>query len=62
MLSYANNNISDEEFVPSYDCYRSKNPDFGYQWNDVFDPENMNSADCKVEFRVEIKTDLRRLE
>ena len=50
MLSYADNNISDEEFVPSYDCY-SKNPDFGYQWNDVFDLENMNSADCKAEFR-----------
>ena len=25
LLSYADNNISDEEFVPSYDCYRSKN-------------------------------------
>ena len=63
MLSYADNNISDEEFVPLYDCYRSKNPDFGYQSNDVFDPdENMNSADCKAEFRVEIKADLRRLE
>ena len=22
MLSYADNNISDEEFVPLYDCYR----------------------------------------
>ena len=43
MLSHADNNISDEEFVPLYDCYRSKNPDFGYQSNDVFDPENMNS-------------------
>ena len=56
MLSYADN-ISDEEFVPPYHCYRSKNPHFGYQWNDVFDPENMNSADCKAEFRVEIKAD-----
>ena len=62
LLSYADKNISDEEFVPLYDCYRSKNPDFGYQWNDVFDPENMNSADCKTEFRVEIKADLRRVE
>ena len=55
MLSYADNNISDEEFVPLYDCYRSKNLDFGYQSYDV---ENMNSADCKAEFRVEIKEDL----
>ena len=51
LLSYADNNISDEEFVPLYDCYRSKNPDFGYQSYDVFDQENMNSADCKAEFR-----------
>ena len=61
LLSYADNNISDEEFVPLYDCYRSKNPDFGYQSYDVFDLENMNSADCKAEFRVE-KADLPRLE
>ena len=59
LLSYTDNNISDEEFVPLYDCYRSKNLDFGYQSYDV---ENMNSADCKAEFRVEIKVDLPRLE
>ena len=52
LLSYADNNISDEEFAPLYDCYRSKNPDFGYQSYDVFDLENMNSADCKAEFRL----------
>ena len=52
MLSYADNNISDEQFLPLYDCYRSKNPDFGYQSYDVFDLENMNSADCKAEFRL----------
>ena len=57
MLSYADNNISDEEFVPFYDCYRSKNPDFGYQLYGVLDLENMNSADSKAEFRVE-KADL----
>ena len=44
LLSYADNNISDEQFVPLYDCYRSKNPAFGYQSFDVFDLENMNSA------------------
>ncbi|CAH3117848.1 unnamed protein product, partial [Pocillopora meandrina] len=37
-----------------------KNPDFGYRLYDVFDLENMNSADCKAEFRVE-KADLLRL-
>ena len=45
-----------------YDCYRSQNPDFGYQSYDVFDLENMNSAECKAEYRVEIKADLCRLE
>ena len=37
-----------------------KSPDFSYQSYDVFDVENMNSADCKAEFRVE-KADLPRL-
>ena len=60
LLSYAGNNISDAEFVPLYDCYRSKNRDFGYQSYDVFDLEIMNSADCKPELRVE-KADLPRL-
>ena len=40
-----------------YDCYRSENPHFGYQSYDVFDLANMNSADCKAEFRVK-KADL----
>ena len=30
-----------------------KNPDFGYQSYDVYDLENMNSADWKAQFRVE---------
>ena len=59
LLSYVDNTISEEEFVLLYDCYRSKNPDIGYQSYDVFDLENMNSADCKAEFRVE-KADLPR--
>ena len=57
LLSYADKNISDEEFVPLYDCNRSKNR--GYQSYDVFDSENINSTDCKAEFQVE-KADLPR--
>lgn len=61
MLCYADNIISDEEFILLYDCYRSKNPDFGYiKSHDYFDLDIMNSADCKAEFRVE-KADLSRL-
>ena len=48
LLSYVDNTISEEEIVLLYDCSRSKNPDFGYQSYDVFDLENMNSADCKA--------------
>ena len=46
-LSYADNNILDEEFGPLYDCYCSKHPDFSYQSYDVFDLANVNSADYK---------------
>ena len=52
LLGYADNNISDEDFLPLYNCYRSNNLGFGYQQYDVFDLENMNSADCKVEIRA----------
>ena len=45
LLINEDNNSSDEEFVPLYDSYCSKNPDFGYQSYDVFDLENTNSAD-----------------
>ena len=58
LLSYADNNISDEEFVPLYDCYRSKNPAFGYQSYDVFDLENINSADCRADFLAHLFAEL----
>ena len=48
LLINADNNISDEEFVPLF----QKNPDFGYQSYDVFDQEKINSADWKARFRV----------
>ena len=60
LLINADNNSSDEEFVPLYDSYCSKNQDFGYQSYDVSDLENMNSADRKARFRVE-KAELPRL-
>ena len=60
MLSYTDNIISDDEFISLYDCYLSKNPDLGYQSQSYFDLDNINSADCKAEFRVE-KADLPRL-
>lgn len=42
LFNYADNVISDEELILLYDCYFSKNPDFGYQSYDNFDLDNMN--------------------
>ena len=59
-LSYVNNVVSDREFVLLYDAYQSKNPDFNYQQYEPFNLDNINSAECKAEFRIE-KADLPRL-
>jgi len=60
LLSYVNNVVSDREFVLLYDAYRSKSPDFNYQQYDPFNLDNIDSAECKAEFRIE-KADLPRL-
>lgn len=60
LLSYVNNVISDREFVLLYDAYQSKNPDFNYQQYDPFNLDDIDSAECKAEFRIE-KADLPRL-
>ena len=60
LLSYVNNVVSDREFVLLYDAYQSKNPDFNYQQYDPFNLNNIDSAECKAEFRIE-KADLPRL-
>ena len=53
LLSYVINNVvSDREFV-LYDAYQSKNPDFNYQQYDQFNLDNIDSAECKAEFRIE---------
>ena len=60
ILLYADNIVSDEEFLLLYDTFSSKNPDFPYGNYERFDLDSMNSAECKAEFRVE-KQDLPRL-
>ena len=59
-LSYVNNVVSDREFVLLYDAYQSKNPDFNYHQYESFNLDNIDSAECKAEFRIE-KADLPRL-
>ena len=57
MLTTNDSSISDEEFVLLYDCFESKNSDLCYECYDKFDFDDMASADCKAEFRIE-KADL----
>ena len=60
ILLYGDEIISDEEFLPLYDSFISKNPDFPHENYQRFDLDSMNSAECKSEFLVE-KRDLPRL-
>ena len=57
---YADNIVSDEEFLLLYDTFRTKNPKFPHGNYERFDLDSMNSAECKVRFRVK-KQDLPRL-
>lgn len=60
MYSYADDIISDDEFVLLYDYYYSKNPDFSYENNSRFDFDALEEAECRADFRVE-KRDLQAL-
>ena len=60
ILLYADNIISDAEFVLLYETFTSKNPDFPYDSYERFNLDSMNAAECKAEFRVE-KQDVPRL-
>ena len=60
LLSYAENLLSDDEFLVLWEDNQSKNPDFPWDRYSPFDLENMDEAECKAEFRVE-KRDLHTL-
>ena len=60
LICYADNMLSDEEFLVLWENYESKNPDFPWDSYDPFTLVNMDEAECKAEFRVE-KNDLQRL-
>ena len=59
-ICYADNMLSDEEFLVLWENYESKNPDFPWDSYDLFTLVNMDEAECKAEFRVE-KNNLQRL-
>ena len=60
LICYADNMLSDEEFLVLWENYESKNPDFPWDRYDPFTLVNMDEAECNTEFRVE-KNDLQRL-
>lgn len=57
LLCYAENLLSDDEFLVLWENNQSSNPDFPWDSYGPFDPENIDEAECKAEFRVE-KRDL----
>ena len=60
LIYYADNMLSDEEFLLLWENYESTNPDFPWDSYDLLTIVNMDEAKYKAEFRVE-KTDLHRL-
>lgn len=57
LLAHDDGDIDDDEFLVLYNLYTSKNPCFPYKDYDKFDINNLDSAECMAEFRVE-KNDL----
>ena len=57
LLCYAENLLSDDEFLVLWENNQSSNPDFPWDSYGPFDLENIDEAECKAEFRVE-KRDL----
>lgn len=53
MLLIDGNIISDDEFSVLWESYRSKNPDFPHSSYARFDLQNIDEAECLVEFRVQ---------
>ena len=60
LLCYAENLLSDDEFLVLWEDNQSKTPDFPWDRYSPFDLENMDEAECKAEFRVE-KRDINTL-
>jgi len=58
LLCYSENLLSDDEFLVPWEDNQSKNPHFPWDRYSLFDLQNINEAECKIEFRVE-KRELR---
>ena len=60
LLCYAENILSNDDFLVLWEDNQSKNPDFPWDRYSPFGFENMNEAESKAEFPVE-KRDLHTL-
>ena len=52
LICFADNVLSDEEFLVLWESCQSKNPDFPWDNYNRFTIEDMDDAECKAEFRV----------
>ena len=50
LICYADNMLSNEEFLVLWENYESKNPDFSWDNYDPFTFENTDEAECKANF------------
>ena len=50
VMGYAKDIVDDDEFLPFYDFYGSKNPDFPYASYLPFDLQDMEDSECLAEF------------
>ena len=52
LICYADNMLSDEEFLVLWESHESKNHDFSWDNYDPFTLENKDEAECKAKFGV----------
>jgi hypothetical protein len=51
ILAYDSSFIDEDEFVLLYDMCHSKNPELPYQNYESFELDNIDEAECEVQFR-----------
>ena len=59
-MSHIQDLITDDELLLLLDLNTAKNPEFSYEIYDRFDLDEIDEAECKAEFRIEMR-DIRLL-
>ena len=55
LIAHNNSLLADKELLLLFDENSSENPQFNYKKYERFDIDDIEEAECKVEFRVEKK-------